>query len=105
MVELLEWVDYQAAEELRIKVRALCWHAFAVAGDSADVFHCGGHHEGGEFESAAGAGLAGCVASGGVAFLQAADDFFDIADVFRSRERGAGSEERVDDQTVQDADA
>ena len=76
-----------------------------MAGDGADVVDGGGHHQGGEFEAAAGAGLAGGVAAGGVAFFQALDDFFDVADVLRSGELRAGSEERIHDQAVQDADA
>jgi len=42
--ELLQRIDYQAAEELGIEVSALGGHAFAVAGDGADVLDGGGHY-------------------------------------------------------------
>ena len=55
--------------------------------DGADVLDRGRHDEGGQLEPAAGAGLAGGVAAGGVALLQAVDDFLDVADVLWGGER------------------
>jgi hypothetical protein len=67
--ELLQRIDHEAAEQFGVEVGALCGHAFAVAGDGADVVDRGGHYQGGQFEPAAGAGLAGGVAASGVAFF------------------------------------
>ena len=54
--------------------------------DRADVLDRGRHHEGGQLEPAAGAGLARGVAAGGVALLEAADDFVNVADVLGGRQ-------------------
>src|SRR5690606_15550853 len=68
---LLQWVDYQAANELWIEVRALGGHAFAVLADLANMLDRGRHDQGAQREPASLSHDAGGVARGGVALFEA----------------------------------
>ena len=67
----LQRIDDQSAEQLRVEEGALGRHPFAGIGDRANVFDRGGHHQGGQFETAAAAFLPGEVATRGIAFAEA----------------------------------
>ena len=86
---LFERVDDQPAQQLREEVRALGGHPFAGVGDRADVLDRRRHHQGGEFEPAAAALLAGEVAAGGVAFAEADGDFVERRGRTSARARAA----------------
>ncbi len=79
-------VNHQPAEKLRIKVRALCRHALALAADAADMIYRGRHHKSGQLEASAGAGLARSISAGLIALPQTVNDFLDVADVFGRRQ-------------------
>src|SRR3954452_15174326 len=46
----LEWVDDQPAQKLRVEVRALGGHAFAMFADDANVIDRGRHDQRGQWE-------------------------------------------------------
>jgi hypothetical protein len=87
-IPLLQRIDHQPAQELRIEVRTLGWHAFAVAADAANVLDRRRHDKGSQLEPSSGADLPRSIPAGHVAVFKAEDDFLDVADVLGSGELG-----------------